>query len=152
MSWVLRTWGCLNKRCRNEFESGDANPPCPKCGNLRVGWRPGGGHVLHGSTRNTDATLRGLATRYGLTDMGQRGGTQAGETAKRDLPQGKPMGDGRMYSPMPGFEVPWSSTPTAGFASKAFPIRGQLPINRAKFKPKQGIPTQVVGRDNRKAV
>ena len=146
-SYILRTWACMNRACAREFEAGEANPPCPHCGNVRVQWVPGGGKILHGSTRGMDETLKGLAQSYGLTDMGQRGGTQAGEPAKPALPQG----NGRVYSPMPGFEVPWSTSATAGFASKAFPIRGKLPINSAKFKPKQAIPTQVVGRDDRKA-
>ena len=60
---------CLNPRCRTEFHSFDhANPPCPKCGNLRVSWVPGGGHIAKRSP-SLDRTVRSLADSFGLTDL-----------------------------------------------------------------------------------
>lgn len=49
---------------------------------------------------------------------------------------------------MPGFSVPWSNTPTAGFADTAFPIKGKLPVNGPRFAGKRaGIPTDMAYRE-----
>lgn len=153
MAFILRSWQCLNRRCKSIFDHGDPNPACPKCGNVRVQWVPGGGHIAKVAP-GMDRTLRGLANRFGLTDMGQRGGTHAGEAAKPDRPTPRPVDPSTpMYRPAPGFEVPWSAGPTAAFSSQVFPLgsTSRVPINGPKFKRgKQGLPTQVVGTDNRK--
>jgi hypothetical protein len=59
---------CLNRRCGTEFSAWEANPECPKCGNVRVQWVPGGGHVA-GTSRAADVDLRTLADNYGLSNL-----------------------------------------------------------------------------------
>lgn len=153
MAFILRSWQCLNRRCKSVFDHGDPNPACPKCGNVRVQWVPGGGHIGKVAP-GMDRTLRGLADRFGLTNMGQRGGTHAGEAAKPDLPTPRPIDPSApMYRPAPGFEVPWSNAPTAAFSSQVFPLgsTSRVPINGPKFKQgKQKLPTQIVATDPRK--
>lgn len=107
-------------------------------------WVPGGGHLLQ-KAPGIDRTLRSVANRFGLTDMGQRGGTHAGERAEPNLPAPKPQE--RMYEPMPGMRVPWSDTPTAGFSDRVFPMGKSIPINGPKFGGvRRHIPTTVVGK------
>src|SRR5262249_52175073 len=65
---VIRSWQCLNAACSVQFESWDANPTCPDCGNLRVNWIPGGGHCA-GTAKGADAELRVLADAYGLSNL-----------------------------------------------------------------------------------
>ena len=69
MGMISRDWGCLNPRCRTAFHSFEEAPTCPSCGNVRVHWVPGGGHMLSGNTRRADQTLRGLAEKYGFTNL-----------------------------------------------------------------------------------
>src|SRR5215471_341346 len=67
-SMLSRTWQCANKRCGAQFHSYEhGNPPCPRCGCVRVGWVPGGGHVS--STKGLDASLKALAQSYGMSDI-----------------------------------------------------------------------------------
>lgn len=147
---VIRTWGCLNRRCGSEFESWEPAPTCPKCRGVRVHWVPGGGHTLSAATQHNDRTLKAVAKRFGLTDLGQKGGTHAGERAEPNLRAAKPMGP-QQYSPMPGFNVGWSNKPTAGWASEPYPLKTQMPTGRARFKAgSKRIPTHIVATDPRK--
>lgn len=68
MTEILRSWQCLNSRCEAAFDAWDANPSCPHCGNVRVNWIPGGGHVA-GTARQCDADLRALADVFRMTDI-----------------------------------------------------------------------------------
>ena len=144
LAWILRTWNCQNRRCGAAFDSGDPNPPCPKCGCARVSWQPGGGHIHSATTAHNDRTLKSVADRFGLTDMGQHGGTHAGERAepnRRSPPRTLP------YTPAPGFKVPFAENgrPTAGWADAPYPLKGTLPVNSHKFKNQRGrIPTEIV--------
>ena len=64
---ISRDWQCLN--CGHGFHSFEkANPSCPQCGCVRVNWTPGGGHIGKVAPR-ADATLRGLADQFGMTNM-----------------------------------------------------------------------------------
>jgi hypothetical protein len=78
MQGVLRTFICQNRRCAAEFDDWNANPACPRCGNVRVQWKPGGGHVGKRSG-GIDAEFRTLADNYGLSDLHS---ARAGEAAK----------------------------------------------------------------------
>lgn len=87
-------WRCTNQRCAHtfmtnqDFRNSD-NPDCPKCRQFSQCANPpsnkspvfGVPGVLSAGTRGSDQALRGLAERYSLSDMGQRGGTRLGETA-----------------------------------------------------------------------
>ena len=68
MGMISRDWCCLNVRCRNTFHSFEPAPYCPTCGNARVSWIPGGGHTAKVAPQ-ADRTLRGLADRYGFTNL-----------------------------------------------------------------------------------
>ena len=141
---VLRTFGCLNAKCGHQFDSWNAAPDCPKCRGLRVHWVPRGGNILGEKTKHNDRTLKSVADRFGLTDMGQHGGTHAGERAepnRRTPPKTLP------YTPAPGFKVPFAENgrSTAGWADAPYPLKGTLPVNSHKFKNQRGrIPTEIV--------
>ena len=78
MAGVLRTWACLNGRCGEAFDSWVDNPECPRCGCIRVGWVPRGGHVGK-SAGGIDCEFRTLADNFGLTDLHS---ARRGEAAK----------------------------------------------------------------------
>ena len=66
---ISRDWHCQNERCGHGFHSYDpANPPCPKCGCVRVSWVPGGGHIM-GMAPRVDARLRDIADQHGFTNL-----------------------------------------------------------------------------------
>src|SRR5215471_7320940 len=69
MTLILRTWSCLNPRCRKIFQSWEkSNPACDKCGCVKVSWVPGGGHIGK-VAKAADATLRSAADSFGLTNL-----------------------------------------------------------------------------------
>ncbi len=140
---VIRTWLCLNRKCTAEFDSDQPNPECPTCECARVQWLPRGGH-LAGSSTGIDKTLRQVSDRFGLTDMGQRSGTHAGERAAPHLRQANP--NERRYSPMPGFDVPWSNSATAGWASAPYPLRKSFEPGARFSGAGKSIPTEVVAK------
>ena len=129
-------WRCTSQRCAHPFltvQKGgvlpDFTPNCPKCRSAAVetGARKVPG-MLSAKTKGSDSALRGLSNRYGLSDMGQRGGTRTGETAmqiqQRSLENNQsvcaPTKDGQRH-------------------------RVQMPAGFAKFKASsKRIPTQVV--------
>lgn len=89
-----------------------------------------------------------MADRFSLTNLGQRGGTHAGERAEPNRPTPPTVG---AYEPMPGFKTPWGPGVTGSWSDKPFPIKGKLPVNSAKFKNTRGrIPTTIVATDPRK--
>lgn len=66
---ISRDWHCLNEKCGGAFHSFDrANPPCPKCGCVRVSWVPGGGHIM-GMAPRMDKRLRMIAEQQGMSDL-----------------------------------------------------------------------------------
>ena len=137
---VLRTWLCLNKNCNAEVESDVPNPECAVCECVRVQWIPGGGHIS-GKSRGIDKTLRDVADRFGLTNLGQHGGTHAGERAEPN--RVTPPPSERMYSPMPGFNVPWSNTATAGWANSAYPLKRPFETGARINAASKPIPTRL---------
>ena len=137
---------CHSTRCGKEFRSWDKVPECPHCGSVKVTWVPGIGGIIGKETRFADATLRSIAQSYGLTNLKS---ARAGESAHPGLPTPKQQGT---YKPAPGFEVPWSNVPTAGFSptppklrrafepGSRFPGRRPLPKAnvRASWNPPPG--------------
>lgn len=114
MNGVLRSWACLNKRCQSDFSAWEDYPACPKCGNIRVQWIPGGGHVA-GTAAAADATLRDLASRYGMSDINS---AREGERAMPKLRPQKPVeGPPRYFAP--GFIAPVSMDSAACLPSSA---------------------------------
>lgn len=75
MTGILRTWLCLNQRCKTQWNDWDNYPSCPQCGNVRCQWVPGGGNILSGATRDADGEAKALATMFNLSDLnsGRRG-------------------------------------------------------------------------------
>lgn len=64
MGMISRDWQCLNRQCGQPFHSFDPSPACPRCGNVRVHWIPGGGHI--GATApKMDRELRRLSDQFG---------------------------------------------------------------------------------------
>ena len=63
---IYRTWFCLNRHCRHEYTVADVdNPPCPRCGEVRVRWIPGTTGVISSKTRAIDRTVAELKQTYG---------------------------------------------------------------------------------------
>lgn len=64
MGMISRDWMCLNRRCGFTFHSFEPAPECPECGNVRVHWIPGGGHIGKEAPR-MDRELRKLSDQFG---------------------------------------------------------------------------------------
>ncbi len=75
---IRRTWGCKNRRCRNEWVADGDHPNCPKCGSLQVQWIPTSFSIAKKSPAY-DKTIRSLTDRAGMTDMND---PRVGERAK----------------------------------------------------------------------
>lgn len=94
---------CLNPRCGNVFHSYEkANPPCPKCHCVRVGWVPGGGHIAKSSPQ-ADRTLKSLSADYGM------GNINSGSPSRlnRAMPKyDHAPADGPVLNFGPGFSAP----------------------------------------------
>lgn len=153
---VLKDWICLNRRCGAEFEAWDASPTCPRCGCVKVQYRPSGGHIGKVAGR-IDQVLRAQADAYGLTDMGQRGGTHAGESVKRAPPPPKPLTGLPNFRPAPGIDMQIADGASCQWSSQATGVRLRAPTDPARmgrFKNHKltstGMRTQIVGRDTRK--
>lgn len=101
MAEILRSWLCLNTRCRKQFDAWEANPSCVDCGCVRVQWVPGGGHVS-GTAGAADAELRTLADNFGFTDMNS---AERGRGAKKIAAQA-PVPRGPAINFSPGFSTP----------------------------------------------
>jgi hypothetical protein len=93
MSGILRTWHCQNSRCGQTFDAWEANPSCPQCKCVRVGWVPAGGHV-GGAGKDSDRELRILADMFKLGDMNS---AEEGRGAKKvRTPDAAPAGTAAM--------------------------------------------------------
>lgn len=153
---VWRTYSCLNRRCRNEFNSDADHPPCPRCRGLRVQWIPKAFGINSTRTAAIDKTARELAADFGLTNFRS---PQAGRSAV-DLPP--PAGpDAGTFEPVPGWRVKLPAAALSG-AGAAFcaptgvTAKVKAEIGRAvpadknlgaasriegSWRPKGGIPT-----------
>lgn len=101
---LSRDWQCGNKRCGCVFHSYEhSNPPCPRCGCVRVSWVPGGGHV--GSMQALDASLKNLAKSYGMSDINSASPSRL----NRAMPKHDPVvADGPVLNFAPGFAAPFN--------------------------------------------
>jgi hypothetical protein len=99
---IIRSWTCENSRCRETFDSWNANPECPKCGCVRVNWLPAGGHVGKAGKAG-DAELRALADIFKMPDMNS---AERGRAAKKvNLPPASPPGSGPVHTFQGGFSA-----------------------------------------------
>jgi hypothetical protein len=104
MAEILRTWCCQNARCGEQFDAWEANPSCPTCGGVRVGWVPGGGHVASSATKSADSELRTLMENFSMTNINS---ARRDERAKPKVDTPPPAtGPATMFAP--GFAAPVS--------------------------------------------
>jgi len=101
MTGIIRSWQCKNTRCNCAFDSWEANPACPKCQCVRVGWIPGGGHIA-GTAASCDADLRALADCFRMTDIHS---SARGGYAKQGQIKHPRAADGPVHTFAPGFSA-----------------------------------------------
>lgn len=126
MAEILRSWLCLNSRCGSQFNAWEENPPCTKCGCVRVQWVPAGGHVRN-VAGGADAEFRALADAFNMNDMHS---AVRGEAAKKIKsqpnvdPQSAPA---HQFAP--------------GFSAVAHPSQAVCvpSMNKVNFKAKAGV-------------
>ena len=148
MSLVSRTWLCLNRRCGQTFHSFErANPDCTHCGCARVQWLPGGGHVGTKSAA-VDATVRSLATDYGMGNVN----TPSASRLNRAMPKfDQPRADLPVKHFAPGFSAPVSSAgATCQVSEAAVNLHGKVATGRAlthsRSVPGPQAMTELAGR------
>ena len=99
---IIRSWICENSRCTEWFDSYEPNPACPKCGCVRVSWRPAGGHI-GGAAKGAEKELRALADIFKMTDMNS---AQEGQAAKKvRLPEAPRPNGGNVHTFAGGFSA-----------------------------------------------
>lgn len=139
--WTL--YNCLNPACGHSFDALSNQPECPKCRSIKLQERDYGNMpptsmradpTAHTSTsvlRRTDATLRNLATDYGLTDINNKNG----QAAKGHHPRPEAGARGK-YGNMNvlGVDVPINDTITT--------VSGSTPYTafKAPVAPQGGLP------------
>lgn len=135
------TWGCLNPDCSRVFSTHDRNPACPNCGNVRVIPTVPGFAIQSASTRQADATLRGVASSFKLTNLRS---TREGEVAHPGLPTPKPIPGAPPLHAGNGVQIPRTLTPSATFAQMPREMKGTIPTGFAFRKNARGqVPTRV---------
>lgn len=125
MSMISRDWICANG---HEFHSFEANPDCPVCGNCRVEWIPGGGHIGKVSP-GADRILKGLAADYGLTNLN----SPSPSRLNRAMPAVKqPAMSGAIGAKhwAPGFSSEVYQTPHCAPSLAPIDIKGYQPVGR----------------------
>lgn len=131
MSYILRSWGCLNPRCESEFTSGEPAPSCPHCGNVRVNWIPGGGHI--GShAKAADKDLQALIDVFKLPDINS---AERGRGAKKVATQ--PAVDPKA-APQMNFGMGFSAPIVPGAPAMCVPS-----TQAVDFKVKAGLNRQM---------
>jgi hypothetical protein len=125
---ISRDWQCLNRGCAEVFHSFEkSNPPCPKCGCVRVDWIPGGGHIM-AKAPGYDRLLREQADRFGFTNLNSPSPSRLNRAAPR-VEQPKPDYGGQPMHFAPGFSSPISTMgATCQPSSSAVDLRGRIPI------------------------
>jgi hypothetical protein len=96
---IIRSYSCLNRRCRAEFDSDGDFPPCPRCRGLRVQWVPRPVAINSARTAAIDATARGLAADFGMTNFRT---PVAGQAA---MPPPAAPPDGNVFEPQKGWRI-----------------------------------------------
>lgn len=98
---IKRSYSCLNRRCRYEFDSDGDFPPCPRCRGLRVQWVPKPVAINSSRTAAIDTTVRELASDFGLSNFRSPTPGQAavapGATASAS--------DGNYFEPQKGWRI-----------------------------------------------
>jgi len=155
---VIRSYTCLNRNCRNEFDSSEDHPPCPRCRGLRVQWLPRPVNInSRGRAAAIDKTVRELVEAHGMTDFRS---PQRGESVmKRPTPP--PSGEAHAFEPQPGWRINMPDSAmqgrghavcaTTGVTAKvAVPFDRAVPASKTlgaasriegSYRPKGGIPT-----------
>jgi hypothetical protein len=105
---IIRSWICENFRCTEWFDSYEPNPACPKCGCVRVSWRPAGGHI-GGQAKGAEKELRALADIFKMTDMNS---AEEGRAAKKVRLPEKPDNGAPVHTFKGGFAA--AINPAAG--------------------------------------
>jgi hypothetical protein len=134
---LSRDWQCLNGRCKATFHSYEHTAPsCPKCGCVRVGWTPGGGHV--GSMKALDASLNALAKSYGMTDIAN----SPSRSLNRAMPKHDMVAaDGPVINFAPGFAAPFHT----GGRATCEPSRTKVDFKVSAAAEKQLTPSGAFG-------
>lgn len=96
---VIRTYSCLNRRCRHEFDSAGDFPPCPRCRGLRVQWVPRPVNINSSRTAAIDQTARQLAADFGMTNFRS---PVAGQAA---MPPIAASGNRNVFEPQQGWRI-----------------------------------------------
>jgi predicted RNA-binding Zn-ribbon protein involved in translation (DUF1610 family) len=109
------SYTCLECGERSDFEQPEDVPYCLFCNSEDVCWLP----QKFASPGEIDKTLRMVADRYGLSDMGQRGGTRAGESARKTRVQPSV----ERYQNVEGINVPVTDSVTSTWAKAEIPTR-----------------------------
>jgi hypothetical protein len=128
---VLRTFGCQNPRCGAEFDSWEANPACPECGCVRVGWVPKKVAVAFdhaGSAASLDKTLRELTDCFGVTNLRS---AREGEAAKV-MAVAPAKNDGPPVQFAPGFAAPVGQTAACVPSAQKVDFKVRAEMDRAQ--------------------
>ena len=152
MTMISRDWTCLNPRCGKTFHSYEkGNPPCTHCGGMKVAWVPGGGHIAKVSP-GVDATARGLAETYKLSNIN----TASPSRLNRSKPalQQPPVEPGPPVQFAPGFAAPVSklgatcspSTALIKATGKVLAGDSALPMPRSQSFPRPQDHTKIIAR------
>jgi hypothetical protein len=134
---------CLNCGRRSDFEEKQHEPYCMYCECEDVSWIP----QKFASATHVDKTLRRIADRYKLSDMGQRGGTRMGESSRQARQQETP----EKFVNCQGFQVPvtngiCSTWSTSNIDTKIKPAGVGQPY--AGLRTPRAIPTKVAYEHN----
>lgn len=110
---IIRSYACLNRRCRTEFESWADTPSCPACKQFRIRWVPKQVNTAAIAPK-ADRDFRDLAETFNLSDIAS---AREGERAKPKLVASKQYeGPKTTLAPAPGFSA---QIPTAALANGA---------------------------------
>lgn len=103
-------------------------------------------NVATGAARSRDKVLNHIADSYGLTNMGQPGGTRRGEAVMQIKPPPAAVQPGVKYEPLPGFSVPFTGNAAAGWSEAPAQLRIKAQSHKSVQRSKP-IPTFVAGRE-----
>jgi hypothetical protein len=148
---IIRTYACLNRNCRHEFDwqhqadNGGAFPACPRCRGLRTQWVPKPIALRSSATTTTDQISRQLAADFGLTNFATpqigkpavRKGPSAGKNTfepapgwKIDLPDYALTGGGKAVCAPTGVTAKIKVDPNAGALTEKDPKMGMAEMRR----------------------
>jgi len=102
---VWRSYSCLNRNCRNEFNSEEDHPPCPRCRGMRVRWLPKP-FAIGKVARGIDRTTRDLADTYGMSDIRSAVAGQSVKQATNPAGPSSTRAFAPANSPIGGVQVP----------------------------------------------